>query len=74
MAAYGQAGLQLFEKYFENLDVGRFDIRADYDDKIPVPNTEGQPVPRRFRAFLKYFPNWATMPDFHRVGAEVQNC
>lgn len=57
----------LFVKYFERLDVSRFDIKSDYDDSIPVPQADGKPVPRRFRAFLPYLPNWATVPDFHRV-------
>lgn len=62
-----QAGSLVFAKYFQDLDVRRFDIRADYDENVPVPFTEGKPVPRKYRAFLKYFPNWATMPDFYRV-------
>lgn len=68
-----QGGCQLFDKYFERLEVSKFDIRSDYDDKVPIPKVEGRPVPRKYRAFLEYLPNWATMPDFHRVNLPQRN-
>ena len=63
-----QAGTRLFAKQFGYADVSRFDIRADYDEKVPVPvSSSEQPVPAKYRQFLQYFPTWATTPDFYRV-------
>jgi len=60
-------GTRLFAKMFRVMDLTRFDVKADYDDKIPVPQSQGKPVPAKYRQFLQYFPMWATTPDFYRV-------
>ena len=66
-----QAGTRLFAKQFGYADVSRFDIRSDYDEKVPVPvSSSEQPVPAKYRQFLQYFPNWATTPDFYRVSKQ----
>lgn len=62
-----QGGTRLFAKMFRVMDLTRFDVKADYDDKIPVPQSQGKPVPAKYRQFLQYFPMWATTPDFYRV-------
>lgn len=68
-----QAGTKIFEKKFGYADLSRFDIRADYNDNVPVPDSpDDEPVPKSFRQFLDYFPNWATHPDFYRVGVIKQ--
>lgn len=70
-----QAGTRLFAKSFGFADVSRFDIRADYNDKLPIPTTStDQPVPAKYRQFLEYFPNWATTPDFYRVLGYSEAC
>ena len=64
-----QAGTKFLVKYFAQPDLKHLDIRADYDDSVPVPDTHGKPVPAKYRDFVTYFPNWVTMPDFYRVSA-----
>ena len=69
-----QAGTRLFAEQFGFADVSRFDIRADYDEDVPVPvSSSEQPVPAKYREFLQYFPNWATTPDFYRVSISISN-
>ena len=64
-----QGGTFLFPNYFKELEYSKFDISADYDDSIPLTKSDGKPVPRTYRAYLKYISNWATMPDFFRVSS-----
>ena len=59
--------MRLFAEKFAHVDLQQFDIKADYDDGVPVPRTKGKPVPAKYRQYLQYFPMWATTPDFHRV-------
>ena len=62
-----QAGTKFLLNYFGGVDLQHLDIKADYDESVPVPDLGDKPVPAKYRQFVPYFPFWVTMPDFYRV-------